>query len=176
MTEVFFAYQQGVEELLGRLGREHPRYTHGLTLQSRLMENIVQTERYGDTETRRAERAQIVDALNRLALDTVQRSFTELCSMGLPSSEVEAATRPTEWNTGAIRVMITASFTDEELVELCFDFFRPVYHELTAGMSKRQIVQRLIEYCDRYGCMEELLKLVQERNPVQYSRFRDQLH
>jgi len=37
-----------------------------LTLEARLHENLSQLRRYGDSETRRADRAQIVDALNQL--------------------------------------------------------------------------------------------------------------
>jgi hypothetical protein len=42
------------------------------------LENIDKVRRYGDTETRRAERAQIVDTLNCLALEAVEVSFSEL--------------------------------------------------------------------------------------------------
>ncbi|RME51005.1 MAG: hypothetical protein D6796_01865 [Caldilineae bacterium] len=58
-----------MEELLDRLGKDHPRYSEAMVLQSRLLENIAQSRRYGDTETRRAERAQIVEGLNRLAVE-----------------------------------------------------------------------------------------------------------
>lgn len=82
MTDTFASYETGLTELLERLGKEHSRYTEALTLQSRLLENVSQSRQYSDTETRRAERAQIVDALNRLALKTVEVSFNELCGMG----------------------------------------------------------------------------------------------
>lgn len=79
MTDIFLNYKQGIRELLEQLGKEHPRRAEALTLQARLLENIVQTQQYGDTETRRAERAQIVDALNRLALKAVRVSFIDIC-------------------------------------------------------------------------------------------------
>ena len=79
MTDVFSSYEQGLKTLLERLGQDHPRYTEALTFQSRLLENMAQARRYGDTETRRAERAQIVDGLNRLALETGGPDFNELC-------------------------------------------------------------------------------------------------
>ena len=78
MTDIFSAYERGLEKLLERLGKDHPRYGEVLVLQSRLLENIAQARRYGDTETRRAERAQIVDALNRLTMETIGESFTQL--------------------------------------------------------------------------------------------------
>ena len=79
-TDAFTPYEAGMNRLLERLGSNHPRYAEATTLQSRLSDNITQARRYGETETRRADRAQIVDALNRLALETVKVSFSELCS------------------------------------------------------------------------------------------------
>jgi hypothetical protein len=81
MADAFTLYETGMNRLLERLGSDHPRYAEALTLQSRLLDNIAQARRYGDTETRRAERAQIVDTLNRLALETVKVSFSELCNI-----------------------------------------------------------------------------------------------
>ena len=81
MQDVFTPYETGLTHLLRRLGKDHPRYTEALTLQSRLLENIVQARRYGDTETRRAERAQIIDTLNNLSLDVLGKSFNELCGL-----------------------------------------------------------------------------------------------
>jgi len=79
MSDAFTLYNTGLTQLLELLDREHPHYAEVLTLQSRLLENISQTRQYGDTETRRAERAQMVDALNRLSEEAVGASFNELC-------------------------------------------------------------------------------------------------
>ena len=78
MSDTFTSYETGLSLLLKRLGHAHPRYAEALTLQARLLENLARVRRYGDTETGRAERAQIVDALNRLALEAVGRSFNAL--------------------------------------------------------------------------------------------------
>jgi len=78
MSDVLTTYETGLSLLLKRLGQEHPRYTEALVLQSRLLENLAQARRYGDTETRRAERAEIIDRLNRLTLKTLGTSFSEL--------------------------------------------------------------------------------------------------
>lgn len=93
MTDAFTSYETGLTELLERLGKDHPRYTEVLTLQSRLLENVSQARQYSDTETRRAERAQTVDALNRLALETVEVSFNELC--GVAPDEPTTEKHPT---------------------------------------------------------------------------------
>jgi hypothetical protein len=80
MSDPFTSYETGLERLLEQLGSDHPRYVEALTLQSRLLENIIQARQYSDTETRRAERAQTMSTLNCLALEAVGVSFNELCS------------------------------------------------------------------------------------------------
>lgn len=69
IDDSFTAYETGMQRLLEHLGQAHPRYDEALIYQQRLFENIAQSRRYGDTETRRAERAQIVEQINGLALD-----------------------------------------------------------------------------------------------------------
>lgn len=76
MTDVFANYEKELISLLKRLGKEHARYAEALTLQTRLLENIAHARLYGDSETRRADRAQIVDGLNQLSLDTIGEAFT----------------------------------------------------------------------------------------------------
>lgn len=82
----FEAYQSGLRELLRRVDRGRDDYTDALTLQTRLTDNLSDAQRYGDTETRRAERAQILDALNGLALRALGVSFSELCAGPTPDA------------------------------------------------------------------------------------------
>jgi len=90
MNEGLNGYLEGLRKLLGQLGQAHPRYVEGLTLEQRLHENIAQTRRHGDTETRRAERSQIVEALNRLALEEAGTSFNELCGFPISTGRMSA--------------------------------------------------------------------------------------
>jgi len=80
------------------------------------------------------------------------------------------------WTTALIRELLTAAFNDEELTTLCFDYFRPVYEGFSTGMSAGQKVQRLLDYCESHLCMDELLKLAQQRNPAQFARFQARLN
>ena len=50
-----------------------------MTLQSRLIENIAQARRYGDTDARKADRAQTIDVLNGIALEACGTSYNSLC-------------------------------------------------------------------------------------------------
>ena len=79
MTDSYTRYETGVRALLARLGRDHPRTAEAQVYQQRLHENLAATRRYGDTESRRAERAEIVDRLNALAQAALGVSFNALC-------------------------------------------------------------------------------------------------
>jgi hypothetical protein len=76
----YSVYQDGTRELISRLGDTHPRYADALVYQQRLDENIARSRRYGDTETHRAERAEILVRLNTLTLSVIGISFDELCN------------------------------------------------------------------------------------------------
>ena len=78
MNDTFTPYEIGLTRLLERLGKEHPRYADALVYQQRLQENITQARKYGDTDALKHARAQIVDALNCLALETLGISFNKV--------------------------------------------------------------------------------------------------
>jgi len=82
----FSSYEAGLRRLLERLGPGHPRYPDVLAYRQRLSENIELTRVRSDTETRRAERSEIISWLNALALSTAGVSFNELSEHNLPPS------------------------------------------------------------------------------------------
>lgn len=84
MNDAFAHYEEGLDNLLEKLSKDSARYSELLVFEQRLRENIVQARSYGDTEGRRADRAQIVAALNRLAVEEAGTSFNGLC--GFPAS------------------------------------------------------------------------------------------
>lgn len=79
IQDSFSRYEAGLNKLQTSLGQSHTRYADFLVYQQRLMENLAQTRRYGDTENRRAERAETVDRLNALSIGTTGVSFNKLC-------------------------------------------------------------------------------------------------
>ena len=91
-----------------------------------------------------------------------------------PPLEPSSPVRPA-YTTGAVRELLMAAFSDEDLTTFCYDNFRPVYEEFTIGMSRTQKVQRLVETCDRRGEMAKLLARVERANPYQCNRFKDHL-
>ena len=72
-------YERGLNILLNRLGKQHERNAEAAVYEQRLRENLKEKKRYGDTEGRRAGRAEIIDHLNEIALSTLGVSFNELC-------------------------------------------------------------------------------------------------
>jgi iron(II)-dependent oxidoreductase len=82
--EVYASYAAGLHRLLEHLGPEHPHYLDALAHQQRLNENIELTQSFGDTDTRKAERSEVISRLNALALSTVGIPFNELCEHDLP--------------------------------------------------------------------------------------------
>ncbi len=89
----------------------------------------------------------------------------------LPPPQVPAPA----YNTAAVRDLLMAAFSDEELTTFCFDYYRPVQEQFSTGMSRPDKVQRLVEHCERHGEMKQLLARVEQANPYQYNRFKDRL-
>jgi hypothetical protein len=100
MTDSYTDYETGVRALLARLGRDHPRTAEAQVYQQRLHENLAATRRYGDTESRRAERAEIVDRLNALAQAALGVRFNALCGEGEAPGEAPPVTPITYVHTG----------------------------------------------------------------------------
>lgn len=78
-NDAYSLYEAGTRELLNRMGRDHSLYSEGLVYQQRLTENIAQSRQYGDTPTRKADRAEIVRQLNELSRRELGVSLSELC-------------------------------------------------------------------------------------------------
>ena len=83
-------YEHGLRVMKSRLPQEARE--EFLVLEARLQENLQSERLYGSTETSRAERARIVDALNRLALKHLGTTFNDLCQEEATRSEPEFET------------------------------------------------------------------------------------
>lgn len=71
-----------------------------------------------------------------------------------------------------IRALLTKGFTHEELRQLSYDFFRPVYDELAPNTGKAEIIQQLLEYIEeREPESEALLAWAKEENPALYQKY-----
>ncbi len=74
-------------------------------------------------------------------------------------------------NTSIIRELLNAVFSDEDLEIFCFDHFRPVSEKFTSQMSRLAKIQLLIDYCERYAQLDDLLIQIKNINPQQHDRF-----
>ncbi len=79
------------------------------------------------------------------------------------------------YNLAAIRELVAAAFSDEELRTLCFGHYSAVYEQFAAGQSKDDRVLRLVEHADRHGLLNELLAVVKAANLHQYTLFEPRL-
>lgn len=84
-TDTYSLYETGLRQLLSRMGLDQSRRSEALVYQQRLIENITQSRQYGDTDTRKAERSEIIVQLNELALSALGISFSELCGLSTPT-------------------------------------------------------------------------------------------
>lgn len=91
--------------------------------------------------------------------------------------DLEVSVSQPTYNLRTIRKLLTAAFTDQELRQLCYEIpeFKPVFEQFTTGMSKDQMIQRLIEYCERKVLLGQLLTIIEEEAPEQYELFADTL-
>ena len=81
----------------------------------------------------------------------------------------------TRYNTAALRDLIRAALSEDELTALAFDHFLPVYDQFAAGQTRNQRVQLLLEHAARSEQMARLAALIQEINPARYREFAGRL-
>jgi len=79
-SDPYSHYELGLHRLLNKIDEEHPTYQEALVYQQRLSENIAKSRQYGDNDTRKTERSEIIDRLNELAAHALDISFSGLCS------------------------------------------------------------------------------------------------
>jgi outer membrane protein assembly factor BamB len=80
-----------------------------------------------------------------------------------------AAPTPSSYNTAAIRDLLTAALTDQQILALAFDSFPDAYEQMNSSMGKDRLIQILLEYCRRHLKIDELLERVRDENPEQYA-------
>ena len=73
-------------------------------------------------------------------------------------------------NTADIRGYLTSAYGDEDLTTLCSDYFRDVYENFTAGMTKGQKIQLLLDHCLHRETLPKLLAALERDRPTQYRR------
>jgi predicted MPP superfamily phosphohydrolase len=77
--DIYSFYENGLYQLQACLRNDEPHYTDMLVYQHRLQENLARSRQYGETESRLAERSEILHHLDRLVLSALRLSFDEWC-------------------------------------------------------------------------------------------------
>ncbi|MFX0107493.1 MAG: hypothetical protein ACFE7R_04350 [Candidatus Hodarchaeota archaeon] len=171
MTDILSSYERGLEKLLAQLCEGHPRYTEALTLQTRLLENIAQTRLYGDTEIRRAERAQIIDGLNSLSNTLLERSFNTLAS----GANMVLNRKQRIFRTPVVRRILKEAFDDPGFDEFCQDHFPEVFRDFSRGMRKKEKITLLIDQCRSDVARDRLLNLLAAEASEVYNSYAEKL-
>jgi len=174
MPDIFDAYQKALTQLRTALGSDHSDYGDALLYEQRLTENMRSARRFGDTESLRAERAQIIDGLNRLALQDLGRSFNDL-ALAPPPNPPPVLPSGEGYSMAVVRALLNDALSDEELTTLCFDHFRPVYDTFSAGMARTAKIQHLLEYVEKRQQVGRLIECVEEVNAPQVAAYRGRL-
>ena len=82
-----------------------------------------------------------------------------------------------EYNLRAIRELLLASFSAEELRALIAydEELGRLRHEFSPSDAIIDMADKTIDYCLRFLLMDHLLALVEEERPAQYARFEGRL-
>lgn len=95
---IFARYRNGLR-LLEDATRNHEAHASAFSVhQQRLLENLDETEQYGNNDRRQSDRAEIIDRLNALARKVLGKSFNALCGI---LSVADAQQRLAEMPAGA---------------------------------------------------------------------------
>lgn len=89
------------------------------------------------------------------------------------SQDQQLADRLPQYNVAAIRGLLREAFTDAELRRFCQD--RPMFHFLVTHLGSRfsleEMIDPVIEQCQKRALIPQLLTAIQQANPTQYTRY-----
>lgn len=120
----------------------------------------------------------------RIPLNAEERArFFSALHQIFPASEEPARPRTglkgsaTQYDLGAIRELLLAAFSPEELRRFCQDrpLFRPIVNRFGPGSALQDMTDHIINYCETNLLFEGLLAEVAKLNPRQYARFEPDL-
>ena len=166
-------YLTGLQNLLNLLGEGHSRYAEALDYKERLEQNIGKSKRFGDTDARKAERAEILAALNEFTQEVLGKWFTtDLCKRDDQSAHThpsDAANTSSSGETSEhvnlqrIVQALTEYFNLSELEMLCWDM--KIEYETLSGDTRPLKAKALTEYCKRRSRLQELRSKIQQERP-----------
>jgi hypothetical protein len=81
------------------------------------------------------------------------------------------------YNIATVRRLLLDAFTDRELRRFCQERppFDPLLDHFGSGYSLAEMVDVLIEYCQKRALLPDLLSEIEEYSPKQYQKYQDRL-
>jgi hypothetical protein len=76
---------------------------------------------------------------------------------------------------GLVSALIRDALTEDQIRDLAFEHYRPVYDEYAAAMSRPELIRRLVAWCDRQGALAALVHDVAKLNPNRAAGVPEQL-
>lgn len=121
------------------------------------------------------------DEVQQLTQTVKSGSVSYLSKGGGPDKLIEELDRissPVHYNVATIRNLVRAAFTDRDLRRFCQDrpLFQPVLSHCSSGSSLEDMIDVVIEYCQKRLLFPTLLLEIQRYNPLQYERHRSRLY
>ena len=80
-----------------------------------------------------------------------------------------------EYNRQAIRELILAALTADQINDLALDLFPTIYQDFAEGMGTNQRVRAIVDYAGKNGRFPDLLEYIQQRNPEKHNEFASKL-
>ncbi|MEM7119293.1 MAG: SUMF1/EgtB/PvdO family nonheme iron enzyme [Chloroflexota bacterium] len=72
--------------------------------------------------------------------------------------------------TAALRQFLSNRFNDQELQDLCHDYFFDVYNDFAVGMKKGAKINLLLDHCKRHDKIQDLLSVLRHERPSLYEQ------
>lgn len=79
------------------------------------------------------------------------------------------------YNLTAVRKLLRASFSSDEINVLAFDLFPDLAIDLPDSMTRSEKIKHILNYAKTRGAVPEIVAYVQRENPFQYQHFAAQL-
>jgi hypothetical protein len=72
---------------------------------------------------------------------------------------------------GLVRQLVNEALAEDEIRDLCFDYFREVSNKLSAAMGRGECIRQLVDWCYRQKQMDALLARVKQANSSVYKDY-----
>lgn len=122
--------------------------------------------------------AACADYPNNTALRTLQETFSKRPDK--TPDVLESPSRSRQYNLGIVHQLLTQVFTPDALDRFLRNSptaeFQAIRHEFGFGMGLNQMVDAVIDNCQRFVLMEQLLSEVKTYNPAQYEQYASRLY